>query len=282
LIEVIEVTKKYKSLTALNNISFKVEKGEIFGFLGPNGAGKTTTLRILTGQINPTSGKASVCGYDILKDRKKLKENIGVVFEHQNLYQRLSAINNLDLFRRLYRVPQKRVHEVLEMVQLSQRAKEPVQNYSRGMKQRLLIARALLHKPSVMFLDEPSSGLDPHSAHQIRNMILNLSKEGVTVFLTTHYLEEAELLCNRVAIIDRGNIIALDRTEELKSLYSLRKINIKIEENGISKVISLPVDSNDTGDKIKEFLNSKTFLSIHSEEAKLEEVFLRITNRGNL
>lgn len=282
MIEVIEVTKKYKSLTALNNISFKVEKGEIFGFLGPNGAGKTTTLRILTGQINPTSGKASVCGYDILKDRKKLKENIGVVFEHQNLYQRLSAINNLDLFRRLYRVPQKRVHEVLEMVQLSQRAKEPVQNYSRGMKQRLLIARALLHKPSVMFLDEPSSGLDPHSAHQIRNMILNLSKEGVTVFLTTHYLEEAELLCNRVAIIDRGNIIALDRTEELKSLYSLRKINIKIEENGISKVISLPVDSNDTGDKIKEFLNSKTFLSIHSEEAKLEEVFLRITNRGNL
>ncbi|MEQ8225475.1 MAG: ABC transporter ATP-binding protein, partial [Candidatus Eremiobacterota bacterium] len=157
-----------------------------------------------------------------------------------------------------------------------------MQNYSRGMKQRLLIARALLHKPSVMFLDEPSTGLDPHSAHQIRNMILNLSKEGVTVFLTTHYLEEAEFLCNRVAIIDRGTIIALDRTESLKNLYSSRTVNVKIEENGIAKVISLPVDCNDTGDKIKEFLTGKILLSIHSEEPKLEEVFLRITNRGNL
>ena len=282
MIEAIEVTKKYKTVTALNNISFKVEKGEIFGFLGPNGAGKTTTLRILTGQIKPTSGKASVCGYDIIKDTKKLKENIGVVFEHQNLYHRLSGIHNLDLFRRLYGVSQKRIYEVLDIVELSQRAKETVQNYSRGMKQRLLIARALLHKPSVMFLDEPSSGLDPHSSHQIRNMILNLSKEGVTVFLTTHYLEEAEILCNRVAIIDRGNIIALDRTENLKNLYSSRTVNVKIEENGITKVVSLPVDSNDTGDKIKEFLHSKILLSIHSEEPKLEEVFLRITNRGNL
>ncbi|MEQ8172944.1 MAG: ABC transporter ATP-binding protein [Candidatus Eremiobacterota bacterium] len=282
MIEVIDVTKKYKTITALNNISFKVEKGEIFGFLGPNGAGKTTTLRILTGQIKPTSGKASVCNYDIIKDRKKLKENIGVVFEHQNLYHRLSGINNLELFRRLYRVSQKRVYEVLDIVELSHRAKESVQHYSRGMKQRLLIARALLHKPSVMFLDEPSSGLDPHSAHQIRNMILNLSKEGVTVFLTTHYLEEAELLCNRVAIIDRGTIIALDRTESLKSLYSSRTVNVKIEENGNARVISLPVDCNDTGDKIKEFFNSKILLSIHSEEPKLEEVFLRITNRGNL
>ena len=282
MIEAIEVTKKYKTVTALNNISFKVEKGEIFGFLGPNGAGKTTTLRILTGQIKPTSGKASVCGYDIIKDTKKLRENIGVVFEHQNLFHRLSGIHNLDLFRRLYGVSQKRIYEVLDIVELSQRAKETVQNYSRGMKQRLLIARALLHKPSVMFLDEPSSGLDPHSSHQIRNMILNLSKEGVTVFLTTHYLEEAEILCNRVAIIDRGNIIALDRTENLKNLYSSRTVNVKIEENGITKVVSLPVDSNDTGDKIKEFLHSKILLSIHSEEPKLEEVFLRITNRGNL
>ncbi|MEQ8222786.1 MAG: ABC transporter ATP-binding protein, partial [Candidatus Eremiobacterota bacterium] len=120
MIEVIEVTKKYKTITALNNISFKVEKGEIFGFLGPNGAGKTTTLRILTGQIKPTSGKASVCGYDIIRDRKHLKENIGVVFEHQNLYHRLSAIHNLELFRRLYGVSQKRVYEVLDMVELSQ------------------------------------------------------------------------------------------------------------------------------------------------------------------
>lgn len=282
MIDVIEVTKKYKTVTALNKISFKVEKGEIFGFLGPNGAGKTTTLRILTGQIKPSSGKASVCGYDIIKDRKKIKENIGVVFEHQNLYNRLSGIHNLELFRRLYGVSQKRVYEVLDTVELSQRAKEAVQHYSRGMKQRLLIARALLHQPSVMFLDEPSTGLDPHSAHQIRNMILNLSKGGVTVFLTTHYLEEAELLCNRVAIIDKGNIIALDRTESLKNLYSSRTINVKIEDNGIVRVISLPVDGDDTGDKIKEFLSSRNILAIHSEEPKLEEVFLRITNRGNL
>ncbi len=282
MIKVEGLTKKYKNFTAVDNISFTVEKGEIFGFLGPNGAGKTTTLRLLTGQLRPTSGKASVCGYDIVKERKKLRENIGVVFEYQNLYTRLSGRLNLDFFRKLYRLPVHRLDEVLEMVQLSDRSKDPVKDYSHGMKQRLLIARALLHRPEVLFLDEPTSGLDPHSANQIRKMILNLSSLGVTVFLTTHYLEEAEYLCGKVAIMDKGHIIALDRTEDLKYRYSSRNINIRLKEDGICNLVVLSIDNKDTGDRLKEYVNSKSLVSIHSEELTLEQVFLKITNPGKL
>ncbi len=233
MIEVTGLTKKYKNFTAVNNISFTVDKGEIFGFLGPNGAGKTTTIKILTGLLSPTEGKALVCGQDIVKEKRDLKTNIGVVFEYQNLYTRLTGRYNLEVFRKLYKVPSCRVDELLKIVGLYERAGDPVKDYSRGMQQRLLIARALLHQPRVLFLDEPTSGLDPHSAKELRNLIKKLSSEGITVFLTTHYLEEAELLCNRVAIIDKGEIIALDKTRELNCSYSSRDLSVRIKENGL-------------------------------------------------
>jgi ABC-2 type transport system ATP-binding protein len=218
-IEVNNLTRKYDSLCAVNGISLNVGPGEIFGFLGPNGAGKTTTIRMLTGQLLPTAGTAKVAGYDIVIERQKLKPRIGVVFDNQNLYERMSARENLIFYSRLYRIKKSRVDEVLTEVGLSDRAGEKVTKYSNGMKQRLLIARALLHKPEILFLDEPTRGLDPHIARDIRSIVTNLSKDGITVFLTTHYMEEADQLCQRVAFLDQGHIVALDTPERLKSEY---------------------------------------------------------------
>lgn len=160
-----------KKIEAVAGISFQIQRGEIFGLLGPNGAGKTTTIRMLTGQIDPSSGSASVAGCDVVKERARLKERIGVVFEEQNLYERFLARDNLRFNSRLYDLPERRVDEVLDLVKLREQAKEPVRTYSNGMKQRLMVARALLHQPIVLFLDEPTRGLDPISARDVRLII---------------------------------------------------------------------------------------------------------------
>jgi ABC-2 type transport system ATP-binding protein len=212
-IEVNDLTRDYNGLRALDGISFSVEVGEVFGFLGPNGAGKTTTIKILTGQLRPTAGWACVAGCNVVSERDRLKPQIGVVFEHQNIYENLSARDNLNFVARLYGVNTKRVDEALAQVGLSAREKEKTKQFSNGMKQRLLIARALLHRPTVLFLDEPTRGLDPNMARNIRSFIASLALQGVTVFLTTHYMEEADRLCDRVAIIDQGQIIAVDEPE---------------------------------------------------------------------
>jgi ABC-2 type transport system ATP-binding protein len=218
-IEVQDLTRDYDGMRAVDHIHFSVETGEIFGFLGPNGAGKTTTIRMLTGQLLPTAGTAKVAGYDIVTERQQLKPRIGVVFDSQNLYERMSARENLTFYARLYRIKASRVDEVLAQVGLVERARDSVQKYSNGMKQRLLIARALLHQPDVLFLDEPTRGLDPHIARDIRGMVANLAKGGMTVFLTTHYMEEADQLCQRVAFLDGGRIVALDTPARLKAQY---------------------------------------------------------------
>lgn len=218
-IEVQNLSRNFNGIRALDGISFSVENGEVFGFLGPNGAGKTTTIRILTGQLRPSSGSARVLGCDVVTDRQALKPQIGVVFEYQNLYERLSARDNLRFSANLYGVPRTRVDQVLEQVGLAERASDNPKKYSNGMKQRLLIARALLHQPKVLFLDEPTRGLDPHLARGIRDFITNLARQGVTVFLTTHYMEEADQLCDRVAILDQGRIVALETPKKLKVAF---------------------------------------------------------------
>ncbi len=218
-IEVRELTRDYNGLRAVDGITFTVEAGEIFGFLGPNGAGKTTTIRVLTGQLRPTSGTAEVAGCDVVEDRQRLKPKIGVVFEVQNLYERLSARDNLVFAARLYGVPKGRAERALTQVGLTDRARDRLKEYSNGMKQRLLIARALLHEPEVLFLDEPTRGLDPNVAREIRSIVTDLARQGVTVFLTTHYMEEADQLSDRVAIIDRGRIVALDTPARLKAIH---------------------------------------------------------------
>jgi ABC-2 type transport system ATP-binding protein len=230
-IETHALTRRFGDLCAVDHLTFSVEQGEIFGLLGPNGAGKTTTIRMLTGRTRPTSGSATVAGYDIVTERQALKPQIGVVFEQQNIYERMSARENLRFAARLYGVSKGRVDTVLGQVGLGDRARDKTKKYSNGMKQRLLIARALLHQPRILFLDEPTRGLDPNVARDIRAIVSDLAREGVTIFLTTHYMEEADQLCKRVAIIDQGCIVALDTPKQLKVTHNagtLEEIFVKL------------------------------------------------------
>ncbi len=215
-IEAKGLTRNFNGLCAVDHISFAVAPGEVFGFLGPNGAGKTTTICMLTGQLRPSDGRAAVMGCDVVEERPRLKPQIGVVWERQNLYERLSALDNLLFSARLYGVDRRRIGEVLEFVGLSDRAKDRLKEYSNGMRQRLLIARALLHGPRVLFLDEPTRGLDPGVARDIRSLVAELARAGTTVFLTTHYMEEADRLSDQVAILDHGRIVAKDTPARLK------------------------------------------------------------------
>jgi ABC-2 type transport system ATP-binding protein len=219
-IQVDQLSREYNGLRAVDGITFTVQDGEIFGFLGPNGAGKTTTIKVLTGQLRPTSGRAWVAGCDVVEERQQLKPKIGVVFECQNLYERLSARDNLVFAARLYGAPKRRVDQVLAQFGLTDRARDRITKYSNGMKQRLLIARALLHEPEVLFLDEPTRGLDPNVARDLRSIVSDLARQGTTIFLTTHYMEEADQLADRVAIIDHGRIVALDSPTQLKSVHA--------------------------------------------------------------
>jgi ABC-2 type transport system ATP-binding protein len=219
-IEVNELTKSFEKITAVNRISFAVNEGEVFGFLGPNGAGKTTTIRMLTGLSKPSSGKASILGYDINSEITQIKRHIGVVPEASNLYDELSGLGNLIFMAQLYGVARderiKRAEDLLKTFNLHERKDSLFRTYSRGMKRALTIAAALIHKPSMIFLDEPTTGLDVVAAHSLRNLINNLRSEGMTIFLTTHYLEEADLLCERVAVIVKGKIIKVDTPQALK------------------------------------------------------------------
>jgi len=215
-IETHELSRTFGNVQAVDRISIAIPAGELFGFLGPNGAGKTTTIRMLTGQLRPTSGAARVAGCDVVTERTELKRRIGVVFEYQNLYERMSAVENLNFIADLYGASRRRVSDVLDQVGLADRAREPIKRFSNGMKQRLLIARALIPHPQVLFLDEPTRGLDPGMARDVRGIIAGLARDGTTVFLTTHYMEEADRLCARVAILDRGRVVALDSPAALK------------------------------------------------------------------
>jgi ABC-2 type transport system ATP-binding protein len=229
--------RKTKEVVAVDGISFDVPQGSLFGMLGPNGAGKTTTVKMLTTLLIPTSGTARVLGYDVVDQADAIRGRIGFIFGgERGLYWRLSGINNLRYFASLYHVDPKvsdeRIPYLLDLVGLKDRGQERVEGYSRGMKQRLHIARTLLHDPEVLFLDEPTMGLDPVGARELRQVIRNLQAEKKTILLTTHYMFEADALCERIAVIDRGHIVALDTPKGLKDLVSDLSV-IEIEVFGL-------------------------------------------------
>lgn len=235
IIEIKNLTKKYGEKSAVDNISFEVIEGEVFGFLGPNGAGKTTTINILCTLLQPTSGVASISGYDVTKDRDNVRNSIGIVFQDPSLDGDLTGEENLRFHGMAYNIPkqirEERINYLLEMVELIDKKDELTKNYSGGMKRRLEIARGLLHHPKVLFLDEPTIGLDPQTRNRIWEHIIELQeKKGITIFLTTHYMEEAEN-CNRIAIIDHGKIIALDTPENLKKGLKGDLITLKTSDN---------------------------------------------------
>ncbi len=220
-IEVSGLSKAYDTIIAVDNISFEVESGEIFGFLGPNGAGKTTTIRLLTGLSKPTAGSACVLGYDISSEIVKAKEGFGVVPEISNMYDELTGLDNLLFMGQLYGLPRHerlaRAEELLKAFGLYERKDSRFATYSRGMKRALTIAAALVHRPRLLFLDEPTVGLDVVAARSLRALIRRFHEEGMTVFLTTHYLEEADILCDRIALLVRGKVLVCDTPARLKA-----------------------------------------------------------------
>lgn len=234
-IETREITKKYDGLVAVDSISITVKKGELFGLLGPNGAGKTTLISMLSTMSLPTRGTAKVWGYDIIREASQVRQSIGVVFQDTTLDDRLTGRENLDLHGRLYGLKgdfrKKRIREVLELVELEDRADALVKTYSGGMMRRLEIARGLMHHPNLLFLDEPTLGLDPQTRIHIWEYIRRMNREeGVTMVLTTHYMEEADHLCDRIAIIDFGKVVALDTPEELKNRLGGDVVTLEVED----------------------------------------------------
>ncbi|MBC7129257.1 MAG: ABC transporter ATP-binding protein [Thermoplasmatales archaeon] len=294
IIEAHNIKKSFGSIIALDGISFKVKKGEIFGFLGPNGAGKTTTFRILTGIIKPDEGNAKIAGYDILKETIKAKELIGVLPETPNAYPDLSVWKNITFIAHLYNVKnfEEKARNLLKEFDLYDRKDSKAKELSKGMKQRLLLCMAMINDPPILFLDEPTNGVDVQSARLIRTKIMDLGKEGKTIFLTTHNLEEANLMCDRVAIIKKGKIICIDSPENLRKITGktitvevkfdrefddAKKVFKGAEIDG--KTIKISTESvNDTIYYITDLARDKRLKieSINVEKASLEDVFIKL------
>jgi ABC-2 type transport system ATP-binding protein len=292
VIHVTQLTKHYPAargaapVRAVDGIEFTVREGEVFGFLGPNGAGKTTTIRMLTGLTRPTAGGARVLGFDLATDVTRIKKRIGVVPEMSNLYDELSAFDNLVFSMQLYGVPrrerQARAEELLARFRLGEKRDTPFAKLSRGMKRALTVAAALAHRPPLLFLDEPTTGLDVMSARNLRQMIAGLRDEGVTVFLTTHYLEEAERLCDRIAIIVRGRIVALDTVDGLKARMTGRTPVEATLAGGDGRAETLRFEGDDVEATLRAALaqaatEGRQVLALNTLRPTLEDVFVQLT-----
>lgn len=305
-IEVQGLVRKFGDLAAVGGVNFNVETNEIFGFLGPNGAGKTTTINMLCTLLRPTEGSALVNGYDVATQQAQVRRSIGLIFQDPSLDEQLTGLENLRFHALLYDMDradfQDRAQEILAMVELADRKDDLVRTYSGGMKRRLEIARGLLHHPTVLFLDEPTLGLDPQTRRHIWDYLLMLrDQEGVTMFMTTHYMEEAEQ-CDRIAIIDEGKIVALDTPENLKSLVGGDIITVRTSDNELAteKLRThhglLPrvgpqdqlIIETDQGDQfipqmISSFSNHETPVEVQSVNLRrptLEDVFIKLTGRA--
>ena len=279
MIQVQNVVKNYGQVEAVKGISFDVKKGEIFGFLGPNGAGKSTTIRMMIGLLKPTSGEIHVSGKNIVTQAKEIHQNIGVVFENPNFYERLSVEDNLYFYAGLNKVKKERVDELIERFELKDKRKTDMKKLSKGQKQRVIIMRAILHHPEVIFLDEPTSGLDPASSQVIREQIRLLNQEGSTIVITTHYMEEADQLCNRVAFINQGKIVAQGTPQELKLQYGDRLVVVEYSGSTGTVTEELPMDEPRSADRLSELMKTQRISTIHSQEATLADVFIKLTGR---
>ena len=279
-IKVDNITFAYGDLQAVDGISFEVAPGEILGFLGPNGAGKSTTIKILTGQLTPKTGKAQVLGVDITKDDPEMQAQIGVCFEEKNLYDTMSGAENLKFYASLFGIKDVDTDELLRRVGLADRAKDRVAKYSKGMKQRLMMARTLVNTPKVLFLDEPTDGLDPVSSQAIRKLIQQEADRGAAVLLTTHDMNEADELSNRVAFINEGKLYAVDTPENLKLKHGKRSVRVRTRaEDGVNEQ-TVALDEAGAGDVLRAAVGSPDLMTIHTEEATLEAIFIEMTGRG--
>lgn len=276
VIEVRDLVKQFKNQTALNHLDFLVESGEIFGFLGPSGAGKTTTIKILTGQLLASSGETKLLGIATDALTQDIYQEVGIVTDNSGLYENVSVYRNMKFFADLLKVDKKRIDFLLERVGLAQDKKKLARRLSKGMRQRLVLARALLHSPKVLFLDEPTSGLDPATAQAIHKLLKEVQAEGTTIFLTTHNMEEATKLCDRVALLNDGKIVSLD-TPRNTCLNFKRERKLEVGLRDKSQVV---INQDSAGiAQLNEWLSQDLVETIHSNEPTLEEVFIAKTGR---
>ncbi|MFP4461610.1 MAG: ATP-binding cassette domain-containing protein [Thermotogota bacterium] len=281
----ISVQNLYHSYTkdnhyAVKDISFEVEKGEIFGFLGPSGAGKSTTQGVLTGLLPLQKGKVVVAGYDLHKIDNKRFNKIGVSFEQSNVYGKLTAKENLQFYAKLFDVPTKDPEELLKLVGLSGKENDKAGTFSKGMKHRLTFARSMINNPELWFLDEPTTGLDPAIAANIKDIIKGQTSKGVTSFLTTHNMYIAEELCDRVAFIIDGEIKLIDTPKNLKLQYGKKLVEIEyIKDGKVAKEVLKTIDETDQK-RISEIVKNYEVSTMHTKEATLEEIFIQVTGRG--
>lgn len=263
-----QLTKTFGNVKALDHCDLEIKKGEIFGYLGPSGAGKTTTIKLLTGQLHSDSGEVTVLGKDPFSP--DIKKKIGIMSDMSGLYEKMTVYENLDLFADIYGIREEKIRRTLEAVELLDAAKKKVEKLSRGMKQRLVFARTILHDPGLLFLDEPTANLDPATADEIRDLIRKLNREGATVFLTTHNMEEADELCHRVALLNKGSIVESGSPEELKLKYSHKRVVITTKEG--KREVPLEREA-----LLESLGQAGEVLMIHSEEPSLRDVFLTLT-----
>lgn len=275
-ISVRHLSKKFDGDYVLKDVSAVLRKGEILGFLGPSGAGKTTTINILTGQLLPTSGSAEVLGIGCDKIDEKIYEQIGIVTDSSGIYERMSVYDNLKYFARLLNAPIENIDPLLKRIGLYEHRKKTAGKLSKGQTQRLVIARAVLHKPKVLFLDEPTSGLDPSTALEIHRMLLEMKEEGMAIFLTTHNMEEAAKLCDHVALLNEGVIVEYGTPEEICLKYNKdKKYKVQLTD-GSRHILNQNTES---AEKIMVWIQGDRIETIHSCEPTLESVFLEVTGR---
>ncbi|WP_028596182.1 ABC transporter ATP-binding protein [Paenibacillus assamensis] len=265
----------------LQDMNFQIGTGEIFGLLGPSGAGKSTTQKVLIGMLKDYTGSVKVLGGEIASSNRTFYEKIGVAFEFPNFYMRLTARENLQMFRSLYSVPTVEVNEALRWVSLEDYADRKVQDYSKGMKMRLNLARSLMHHPPLLFLDEPTSGLDPTNAAHIKQLMIKLKEEGRTIVLTTHNMALAEQLCDRVAFVVDGKIRLIDTPARLMKEAGQTQVEVKYaHKDGRVEALHIPIHELSQNRQFHSIMNSQELLSIHSHEMSLEQLFIRVTGRA--
>lgn len=278
VIQIKDVCKAFDQRQVLNNISLSVEEGEIFGLLGPSGAGKTTLIKMLIGLLSATSGNIAILGKELDKKIDESFPSFGMVLDNDGLYDRLNCYDNLELYARIYSISNRKkvINDLLEKVCLIESSKKSVSNLSKGMRQRLSFARAILHSPKIVFLDEPTSGLDPATTLQIHSMMKMLKESGTTIFLTTHNMNEAQKMCDHLALLNEGNIVEEGTPEDI-CLHHRKKCEVNIEMTNGEKYM---VDSHDLLTVLQTVLDTNNKIrSIHSNEPNLEEVFIELTGR---
>ena len=278
VIQIKDVCKAFDQRQVLNNISLSVEEGEIFGLLGPSGAGKTTLIKMLIGLLSATSGNIAILGKELDKKIDESFPSFGMVLNNDGLYDRLNCYDNLELYARIYSISNRKkvINDLLEKVGLIESSKKSVSNLSKGMRQRLSFARAILHSPKIVFLDEPTSGLDPATTLQIHSMMKMLKESGTTIFLTTHNMNEAQKMCDHLALLNEGNIVEEGTPEDI-CLHHRKKCEVNIEMTNGEKYM---VDSHDLLTVLQTVLDTNNKIrSIHSNEPNLEEVFIELTGR---